>query len=75
MRKKLSHAHPYTVGRESEGNYMPGLGYTVSDDSSWKTLSTTPEDFLGLAADVEQAISALGNARRAVRELPVSKLV
>lgn len=75
VRNKLSHAHPYTAGRDSEGNYLPGLGYTVSDGSSWTTLSSTPEDLLGLAADVEKAISPLGHARRAVRALPVSKLV
>ncbi|MBD8519223.1 hypothetical protein [Plantibacter sp. CFBP 8804] len=75
VRNKLSHAHPYTAGKDTDGNYLPGLGYTVKDGTSWETLSSTPEDLLDFAAEVEMSISPLNAARMAVRDLPVSKLV
>ncbi|WP_427869570.1 hypothetical protein [Leucobacter luti] len=75
VRNKLSHAHPHTAGKDVEGNYLPGLGYTVRDGSSWETLSRTPGDLLDLAVEIEMSISTLSDARRAVRDLPVSKLV
>ena len=74
VRNKLSHAHPFTAGKDDAGNYLPGLAFTVRDGSSWETLSTTPGDLLDLATEVEKAISPLGAARRAVRDLPLSSL-
>lgn len=74
LRNKLSHAHPYTAGTDAEGNYLPGLGYTVRDGSSWETLAATPDDLLDMATEVERAIDPLSDARMAVRKLPVSKL-
>lgn len=74
VRNKLSHAHPYTAGTDAEGNYLPGLGYTVRDGSSWETLSATPDDLLDMATEVERAIDPLSDARMAVRERPLAKL-
>lgn len=73
-RNKLSHAHPFTAGTDSEGNYLPGLGFTVKDGSSWETLASTPEDLLDFAAEVELAIDPLNAARKAVRQTPLSML-
>lgn len=75
VRNKLSHAHPFTAGTDSAGNYLPGLGFTVRDGSSWETLSSTPEDLLDFATEVENAITPLGSARRAVQQLPLPALI
>lgn len=74
VRNKLSHAHPFTAGTDSEGNYLPGLGFTVKDGSSWETLTSTPEDLLDLATEVELAIGPLDAARAAILQTPLSML-
>lgn len=74
VRNKLSHAHPFTAGTDSEGNYLPGLGFTVKDGSSWETLASTPEGLLDLATEVELAIGPLDAARAAILQTPLSML-
>lgn len=71
VRNKLSHAHPYTAGKDVTGNYMPGLAYTVRDGSSWETLAETPDDLLDLATEIEKVIDPLGAARQAVHLTPL----
>lgn len=74
LRNPLSHAHPFTAGADADGNYLPGLAYTVRDGSSWRTLAIIPDDLLDLVVEAEQAIDPLGAARRAVQQLPLSSL-
>lgn len=75
VRNKLSHAHPFTAGRDAHGNYLPGLAYTAKDGKSWQTLATTPGDLLELAMELEHAIGPLSAARRAVQATPLAKLI
>jgi hypothetical protein len=74
VRNELLHAHPYTAGEDASGNYLPGLAYTARDGRSWRTVSSTPEDLLDLATEVERATYPLSAAREAVRALPLSAL-
>lgn len=74
VRNPLSHAHPFTADADVDGNYLPGLAYTVRNGTSWQTLATTPDDLLDLAVEAEEAIDPLGAARRAVQQLPLSSL-
>jgi hypothetical protein len=50
---------------------MPGLAYTVRDGTAWKEVTRGPADLLDLAAEVEQAITPLQAARRAVTASPL----
>lgn len=70
VRNELLHAHPFTSIPDEQGNFVPGLGYTVADGSSWKTLATGPQDLLDLAAEIETAINPLAEAREAVNATP-----
>jgi hypothetical protein len=70
-RNELLHAHPFTAGKDEKGAYMPGLGYTIPDGSSWKTLTQTPDDLLDLATTIEGAITPLTDAREAVAANPL----
>lgn len=74
VRNELLHAHPFTVGFDAKGIYLPGLAYTAKDGTSWKTVARSPEDLLDLAARIEQAIDPLSRARDAVKSLPLSAL-
>jgi hypothetical protein len=72
IRNEVLHAHPFTAGVDSEGDYLPGIGYTARDGKSWKTVARTPEDLLALAHEVEVAIGPLNAARAAVRANPLA---
>lgn len=74
VRNELLHAHPYTVGKDKEGKYLPGLAYTTKDAASWKTLVQEPRDLLNLASEIENAIDPLSEARRKVQMTPLSTL-
>jgi len=74
VRNELLHAHPFTAGNNSAGNYLPGLAYTAKDGQSWKTISRSPQDLLDLAAAVEVALDPLNAARDVVRKTPLSTL-
>lgn len=74
VRNELLHAHPFTVGYDAKGTYLPGLAYTAKNGQSWKTVARSPEDLLDLAARIEQAIDPLSRARDAVNKLPLSAL-
>jgi hypothetical protein len=75
IRNVLLHAHPFTAGSDSDGNYMPGLAYTARDGQSWRTVSQSPEDLLDLAEAIEGALDSLNAARELVQATPLSALL
>lgn len=74
IRNELLHAHPFTVGEDADGSYLPGLAYTAKDGESWKTISRSPEDLLDLAVEIERALDPLNTARMLVRGTPLTTL-
>jgi hypothetical protein len=74
LRNELLHAHPFTAGTDSDGQYMPGLAYTARDGKSWRTVARGPDDLLELAAAIEEALDPLNSARELVQNKPLSSL-
>lgn len=74
IRNEMLHAHPFTAGEDSDGQYLPGLAYTAKDGKSWKTISRSPVDLLDLASDIERALDPLARARRMVQATPLTSL-
>jgi hypothetical protein len=66
-RNVLSHAHPFTAGYEEDGTYLPWLGFT-DRKGHYRTVALDANDLLEIAHRIEDAISPLGSARRAVRQ-------
>jgi hypothetical protein len=74
VRNELLHAHPFTVGYDAKGTYLPGLAYTAKHGKSWKTVARSSDDLLDLATEIEHAIDPLSRARDAVKKLPLAAL-
>lgn len=72
VRNRVMHAHPFTAGKDEEGNYLPGLGYTFPHGREWITVATSPDDLLALAHAVEGAGVVMNEARTAVRNTPLA---
>jgi hypothetical protein len=74
VRNALLHAHPFTAGTDEHGNYLPGLAHTEGSGRAWRTVASSPEDLLDLAARIETALDPLNTARMAVGCLPITDL-
>ncbi len=64
-RNVLSHIYGFTVGRDDDGAYLPGVAHVTSDGRDL-TVAETPAQLLTIAHEIEEAIDPLDAAREAV---------
>lgn len=60
-RNALAHAHPFTVGYDDHGAYLPGVGHTSR--GRYRQLAGAPSDLHEMAHRIEDAIDPLSKAR------------
>jgi hypothetical protein len=65
-RNVITHAHPFTVGYEEDGTYLPGLGYT--NIAGERTVAVNAADLLEIAKRIEDSSRPLHDLRKALRE-------